>query len=120
LQVYRLATLARTGEYAEAVTEAEKFLPQARAERMALYSFARVYAIGAATAKADEKRPPDDRARLAEAWSAKAVQLLIDAKDLDYFRYSQRLTALDADVAFAILRDRKDYQTFRATLKPPG
>ena len=39
------------------------------------------------------------------------------AKDLDHFRYPQRLTMLDADPAFSNVRDRKDYRDFRASLK---
>src|SRR5439155_26630002 len=51
LRVYRLATLARTAEYADAVAEAEKFLQQAHRSPLALYSLARVYALAAAATK---------------------------------------------------------------------
>jgi tetratricopeptide (TPR) repeat protein/tRNA A-37 threonylcarbamoyl transferase component Bud32 len=116
LRVYRLATLARTREYPDAIAEADKTLEQARRSPLALYSLARVYAIAATNLKGDDNRPADERSRKTEVWAATAVKLLGDAKDLDQFRYPQRLAALDADNAFANLRDRKDYQSFRASL----
>jgi eukaryotic-like serine/threonine-protein kinase len=116
LQVYRLATLARTAEYADAVADADRVLPQAHRSPLALYSLARVYALAAAAVKADDKRPADERGRKTEIWSATAVKLLTDAKTLGHFRYQQRLAALDSDPAFANLRDRKDYEEFRAAL----
>jgi tetratricopeptide (TPR) repeat protein/tRNA A-37 threonylcarbamoyl transferase component Bud32 len=117
LQVFRLATLARTVDYADAVAEAEKFQQYPRLSPLVAYHLARVFGLAAAQLKADEKPPADDRARKTEGWSAAAVGLLNKAKELDHFRYPQRLAALDADNAFAILRDRKDYQAFRTSLK---
>jgi len=117
LQVFRLSTLARTPDFADAVAEAEKFQQYPRLSPLLLYSLARVYALAAATLKADENRPANDRDRNAETWSVKAVQLLNQAKELDHFRYPQRVATLDSDNAFANLRERKDYQSFRTSLQ---
>ena len=98
------------------MADADKVVQQARRSALALYSLARVYSLAAAAVKSDENRPADERARKTEFWSATAMKLLNDAKDLDHFRYPQRLAALDADSAFANLRDRNDYQAFRTGL----
>ena len=107
-QTNRLIERVRAGDPFAFEPEADDLLALGRkANRLdAAYNVACVYAV------ASEKRPAD-----ADKYAAKAVAILTDLINTDYFRVSSRVPHLDKDTDLDPLRKRDDYQAFREAVK---
>ena len=76
-----------------------------------LYQAARVYALASAAAQKDEQASPADRAKLAEQYAARAVELLVRAERAGYFATPARLADLKTDPDLATLRTRQAFNS---------
>jgi tetratricopeptide (TPR) repeat protein len=108
----RVQSLARTGEHAKAVTEANALAEAKDADAGTLYDLACVCAIASAKVKG-AKNPGADASRLAEEYAARAVELLRQAvakgfKDIEHMKKD---TDLDA------LREREDFKKLLAEME---
>jgi hypothetical protein len=84
-----------------------------------LFKLASFYASAATTLDTDQVLPAADRRRLEEQYAVSAVRLLNCAGQAGWFGPPRKANreALDRDPAFAILRDRADYRSFRERLR---
>jgi hypothetical protein len=75
------------------------------------YWLALVYALATSTANSDDRISPAARKERSEAYAARAVQLLEQARIAGYFRIPLRRKNLEEAKEFAPLRARADFQT---------
>ena len=85
LKLYRLATLARTSEYEQALIELDPLAVQARASGEALFEVARIYTIAAQKAATDAKQSPAERTRRSDDAAERAVENLRLAQAKGFF-----------------------------------
>jgi hypothetical protein len=112
----RMVVLARTGKYMEATEEANQLVTQARSGE-ALYRFAMVYAVSAASASADMQRPADERQGLSEQFADRAVQLLTSAQKAGFFKTQANRDKLKTDPNLDALRDRQDFMQLNSVVE---
>ena len=76
-------------------------------------SFRRVASIYARKASDYARKAIDaENQPLFEEYAARAVQFLVDAHKANYFRSPARVTELNEDSDFDLLRNRKDFKDF--------
>jgi hypothetical protein len=107
----RADALARAGDHSRAAAEADDLSRPASLPGLTLYNLACVQALNAAS------RPLPLRAKDADGYAAKAVDLLRRAANAGYFKNAKTLAHLHQDTDLDVLRERPDYQAFAATLK---
>jgi tetratricopeptide (TPR) repeat protein len=111
-------TLARAGEYQQALAEISR-VPAAMAyEDYVLYGVARVYGIAAQVVAAGNQLPQNERTRLADQFAAKSVQSLRDAAAAGFFENSGNRARLTTE--FRSLNSRADFKQFLLDLDPAG
>jgi serine/threonine protein kinase len=106
LRTVRAFAVARTGDHAQAVAEAETVLKAKTPTAQALANAAGLYALAAAAARADTQLPLAEREPRAEAHASRAIALLREALAKGY----QPDTPLRDDADFAALGARADFQ----------
>jgi tetratricopeptide (TPR) repeat protein len=82
-----------------------------------LLTLASVYSLNSAAAAKDASLDAGERAKLAEAYAAKAVATLKRAATAGHFADARKVRLLDADRDLDAVRGRDDYQAFRKALK---
>ena len=102
LKLYRLATLARTSEYEQAMIELDPLAVQARASGEALFEVARIYAIAAQKAATDSKASPAERTRRADDAAERAVENLRLAEAKGFFAGPEARNSLTHSAGFWI------------------
>jgi serine/threonine-protein kinase len=116
LRLQRADSRARAGDYRRAAAEAGELGRGWFLSAATLYDLGCVHALSAASASRDSTRPLPEREKRAEQWAHQAVALLKRAASRGFFREPAGVTHLDRDSDLAFLRDRDDYQRFRAGL----
>src|SRR5262249_27361486 len=86
IRLHRAVVLARTGDYAPALKEADAVLAKKPKGANLYYHAGVVHAAAAAAVSTDENIPSPERARLAEQYAARCVALLTEARAAGYFR----------------------------------
>jgi tetratricopeptide (TPR) repeat protein len=110
MRMLRALTMARAGEHAAAIQEADALVAVATAPQVMVYSAACVYAIASATVKNDHSR--------ADSYAAKAVALLRRARQFGPFEKPAH--DLTKDSKLDPLRSRPDFQELVAELGVPA
>jgi serine/threonine-protein kinase len=105
----RAATLARMGEHARAVADAEAAAGKPPRSGDDLYNLACVYAVASATVHKDAKLPAAERQRRGERYAARAVALLGEARSAGLFKRPDALTDLKTDPDLAPVRSRAEF-----------
>jgi tetratricopeptide (TPR) repeat protein len=117
LVLYRACAVARQGKHKEGVETAEQIVNKTSVSASNLSNAACVYGLAATSVKKDDGLPEAERAKLADLYGARAVQLLIKALEAGYFKNlakdDPRITVKDFDS----LRERSDFQDFLKQLK---
>jgi serine/threonine protein kinase len=116
-QLYRPSALALVGEHARAATEMETLLAEGKVQPVNVYNFGQYYALSSAAAAADARLPADERKRLADHYSRRAVELLRQAQGAGYFRDPARLARMKDNKDFDPLREREDFKKLLAELE---
>jgi len=116
MKLFRLSTLARTGEYDKALIELDPLAVQARATGASLFHTARVYALAARTAAADSKQPPPERDRRSGEAAERAIENLRLAQSKGYFADQAARDDLARNPDLDFLRDRDDFRKLLAEL----
>jgi tetratricopeptide (TPR) repeat protein len=106
LRMVRAFAVARTGDHAQAVAEAENLLKAKTPAAGTVANAAGLYALAAAAARGDAQLPPAEREQRAEAHAGRAVALLRQALARGY----QPEPPLRDDGDFAALGARADFQ----------
>ena len=106
LRRQRAASLARAGEHAQAVNEAEELAKTDDKDSNAIYDLACVYALACAAAK--------DDAKLKEQYAARAVEMLRQAVAKGF----KNIEHLKKDDDLMVLREREDYLKLVKELSP--
>jgi len=109
IRLERAVTLARSGDHARAVTEADYLTTSAKTPGSSLYNAACVYSVSAGLVTGD--------APLKEQYAGKALALLRHAQAAGYFRDARIAEHLQKDGDLAALRDRADFKAFVAELE---
>jgi tetratricopeptide (TPR) repeat protein len=119
LLVGRAFTRAHQGQHAAADKEADAALKAPTASAEAQWMGGRVYALAAAAAAKDAALPADRRAKVAEAYAARAVVLLRSGIDrgLTIFKDETRPASLRRDPDFTALQGRADFQQLLVALE---
>jgi len=123
--------LARAGDHHRAAAEVEALAGSATpaiptAPAIPTTPGSREYSLAAALAQASKTARVDaglalaNRAVLAERYAARAVSLLIRAREAGYFVNPYNLTVLNREPDFDPLRPRADFQALRAALMDQG
>jgi eukaryotic-like serine/threonine-protein kinase len=107
----RTVALARAGEHAEAMAEAEALEPEAirKNSGTAFYELGRVYAICSAEAARDVKLAANQRQPTAEKYAEHSVELLKKARAAKYFQLPAKLDRLRMDSDFDPIRQQVEY-----------
>jgi tetratricopeptide (TPR) repeat protein len=108
----RALSLARGGEHAKAVAEANALAELKDVDRGTLYDLACVCAVASAAVR-DAKSPGADVVQLAEEYAARAVELLRQAVAKGYKEAAHMKKDKDLDA----LRDREDFKRLVAELE---
>jgi tetratricopeptide (TPR) repeat protein len=117
VRVQRAAALARLGEHARAVAEIEQMLARGQEPPFALYNFACVYSLSSAAAAGDERLESAEREKQAGQYAARAVALLLKARDAGFFKEEGFVGYLEKDLDLAALYPREDFQKLLRELK---
>jgi len=126
LRLTRAGVLARLGKHAEAVSEAEEVVeavrhgdaqqPADRATGGTLYDAACVHALASAGVRRNTSLTPSEREERAEALAHRAVELLMLARDTDFFAAPGVINHMKADTDLDSLRSRPEYKKLLDTL----
>jgi serine/threonine protein kinase/tetratricopeptide (TPR) repeat protein len=119
-QLYRLATLARTGDYAKATDDAGKLVLPTTDSAEVLYKLAAVYALATTAARHDEKLPADERNKVAERYATRAVDLLTRANASNSPEARRALSKLEKDSDFEALHSNTTFKKLLDGLKVLG
>jgi len=85
-------------------------LAEGRVQALNLYTFAYVYSLCSSAAANDARLPPAERARLADKYGVRAVELLRKAQAAGYFREPGRLAHMREDEDLDAIRTRPDFR----------
>ena len=110
LHLSRATVLALQGQYAEAVKEATAQL-QGNPQSGQLYRGAIVYAVASTTVKEDSKAE-NAKPRLRDDYAARAVELLVAARDAGYFNNPARIDQMQHEHKLDAIRSRADFAAF--------
>jgi serine/threonine-protein kinase len=113
----RAPILARAGEHARAVAEVDDLVRDKTASAEVLYDLACVCGLAAAAVRDDQRLATDERARLAERYGARAMELLRQVRDAGFFKTKARADQLNDDTDLAAVRSRADFQTLVSEVK---
>jgi serine/threonine protein kinase len=102
-------SLARAGQHRKAAAAADKLA--ARVSDNLLLDLARAYAISATAAMRDQSLKPQERAKLAEAYAAKAIELIERAAKAGQLGRSEPLKDSDSGADFASLRAQAAFRS---------
>jgi tetratricopeptide (TPR) repeat protein len=117
LRCARAISLARSGEHAKAVAEADQMARERNPAASVLYDLACVYSQSFAAAERDAKLPPLEKSKLAEQYARHAVELLAKANAAEFFRTAANLENLKKDRDLDPLRSRADFQELEEKAK---
>jgi tetratricopeptide (TPR) repeat protein len=106
-QIDRAVALARSGDYARAIIEADKIL-QVDQDPETLYDVACLYAVASGKITGEEK--------LTERFSTQVISLLSRAHAAGFFAQAKNLDLLNEDSDLEPLRSREDFKTFLAAV----
>jgi hypothetical protein len=106
--VSRAATLACLGDYAEAIVEVDRLLPN-RDDRLTLTACARVYAAAASAVARDPKLSSEEQRRRADELATRAMELLNRGCAEGEFTTKVAIAALKVDRTFEPFRSRTDF-----------
>jgi tetratricopeptide (TPR) repeat protein len=116
----RAESLARAGDHARAMTEAEALVAAKDARPAVVYWMAWVCAYAKTAAEKDGRLPPDERARLAGRYAARGVELLRRAHAAGHFKDPAVLRELRTAADLDALRQRPDFRTLLAEVEKPA
>src|SRR5262245_25710308 len=111
MRLRRADALARAGLHARAFSEANALAGLNGISGDTIYDLACACSLAAGAAKADTA--------LAEKYAARAVALLVRAKQANFFADQRQVAHLEQDSDIDPLRQRTDYKAFLAELKKP-
>jgi serine/threonine protein kinase len=111
MRIYRPASLARLGEHAQATSEVETLLSQGHVQGSYLSIFAGVNSLSAGAAANDNRLAPHERARLADQYGGRAVELLRKAQAAGLFQDPGQLARLTKP-EFDSISSRPDFRGF--------
>jgi tetratricopeptide (TPR) repeat protein len=110
IRAHRAATLARLRKHVLAVAEARALAGRDSGSGGLLYDSACVFALAVDAARQDTQLTQLERDRRAQEYGTCAVELLVRAKTVGYFRLPERVEELKNDEDLKSLRARADYQ----------
>lgn len=102
LRFQRALTLARAGQHARAVAEAEALATVKNLSGAMLYDLARIWALAATAARQDGE--------LAQRYAGRSLELLNRARDIGLFGDQESLDQIKKDPDLESLRHRADFQ----------
>src|SRR5262249_30264902 len=106
----RSLTLSRLGEHAQAIAEVQALASREKLPGETLYKLATIYCLCSAAAQQDMKIARSERDKRVEALANRAVELLEQARTLDYFQDAERKEAFKKNKDFAPLQQRDDFR----------
>jgi serine/threonine-protein kinase len=115
----RAITLARSGQWARAVDQANDLASQPRARPSVCFHAACVHAVASAVVAQDTRLATAERLRQAEQFAARAVALLEQAQKSGYFNDPPALARLRASWDLDALRLRQDFRKLMAAADTP-
>ena len=123
MRLYRPFAHLRLGEHAAATAESETVLAEGHAQPPNLHRFASIHSLASAAAAKDARLAPDVRAKLADQYGGRAVELLQMARAAGHYRKPSQLTDLKEHKDFDAIRSRSDFQMLLGELEkesPPS
>jgi tetratricopeptide (TPR) repeat protein len=117
LRCVRAMCLARSGEHAHAVAEAEKLAKEPNPRDVVLYGLACVYAQSFSAVERDAKLTPPEKSKLAEQYARQALAWLVRADTARFFQNPVGLENLRKDKYLDPLRSRADFQKLARELE---
>jgi tetratricopeptide (TPR) repeat protein len=110
MRLYRPLVLVFLGEHARATAEAEAVVTEGRAQGADFNLFAEVYSLGSAAAAKDSRVPLAERAKLADRYGGRAVELLRMARAAGHFRDPAQRADLREHKNLDAIRARPDFK----------
>jgi uncharacterized protein (TIGR03067 family) len=114
LRLGRAITLAHQGHHRSAVNEAKQILAAGKTSVDEEYQSACVYAVASASAAKDNSLGAAERARLAEQYAVRGVELLRHIQATGRLEDLTKVESLKKDRDLASLRSRADFRKVRA------
>jgi tetratricopeptide (TPR) repeat protein len=118
VELCRVHTLARLGDYETAVREAEALVQTGRLTAEEHFALACGFALSCGAAREDKKRPAAEREQLAQRLAARAVAHLVQARAAGFFKTRANRERLRLDTNIDPVRAREDYQDLVRQLEP--
>jgi hypothetical protein len=110
LQVRHAYSLVRLGEHVRATAEASEAFERVRESGGALYFVSCVFSLASAAVAKDGTLPQQvERSRLADEHAARAVAILLKARDAGCFKDPAKIALLKQDTDLDPLRARTDF-----------
>ncbi|MFL5245770.1 MAG: protein kinase domain-containing protein [Gemmataceae bacterium] len=110
IPVARACVLARLGRHKEAVDKTEAALEKNMNDTGNLYDAASVYALAAASVKADNNPPAEDRNQLIKGYQSRSLELLTSALKKGYFNPPSKRDMLMFNKDFESLHELQAFQ----------
>jgi serine/threonine-protein kinase len=120
MQTQRAGALARMGQHAQAVAEAERMASQPGAAPGVLYNVACVYALAAEAVQLDAELTVVERARLTERYAVRSLELLTQLHAAGFFKGRAMVEQLHQDHDLDAVRSRADLKRLIEQLQPMG
>jgi tetratricopeptide (TPR) repeat protein len=120
IRLTRAQLLARAGDFARALDEAND-LAQAKSLRGGtLYDLAGVYSLSCSAIRRDVKMSQPDTTKRADETAHRALDMLARARDAGFFKDQGKIEEMKKDSSLDPLRGRDDFQKLVAALKGKG
>lgn len=113
----RLVSLAQTGDYREAVAEAQRLFQKKQLSSMMSYDLACVYSLASSSAANDELEPAETRSARETQYLTESLNLLELALIKGYFHVPEQRVWLTQDPHLSALRSDQRFQNFLEQLK---
>jgi serine/threonine-protein kinase len=114
LRVVRACLLARSGDYRQAVAEAQELSAKKDPDDWLLDDAAHAHALAASAVQKDARLAAAERDRLADEYAARALTLLALAAGKGYYKTPAAVGNLKSDPDFEALRSRPEFKEFVA------
>jgi len=116
VRLFMALVRSKTSAHGQAVAEGLEVLKEKALPGRTYYDLACVYACAARSVRQDRRLPEAERNRQAEACSARAIQMLVQARMRNYFQFAAMRDRIAHDPDFELLRGNKDFNGFLASI----
>jgi serine/threonine protein kinase len=117
MRLYRPFAHLRLKDHTTATAESDAYLAEGRAQPPDLHRYAGIFSLAAGLAAIDPRLDSDGRAKLADRYGSRAIELLQKARAAGHYQNPTRIADLKEHKDFDAIRSRPDYRTLIGELE---